>query len=159
MSLRLRHLTPKKRPLHQFNSQLMELWGVQDFLLRFDTSRGTTLREGAKIYTIVSEPRTAIYCSHERSPPFAGMEPKLQESRSRGVGTSCRSPPLCGAHGRRLRAEPKIAAYVRSPRSPPTCGAQDRRLRAEPSITTLSVKSRRLFLFHLGNKCSNMGGE
>ena len=154
----LRHLTPEQRPLHQFNGQLMELWGVQDFLLRFDTSRGTTLREGAKVYTIVSEPQTAIYCSHERSPPFAGMEPKFQESRSRGVGTSCRSPPsLGGAHDRRppLEAGAQIKIAISFSKS----GAQDHRLLAKPRITTLSVKSQRLFLFHLGNNCSNMGGE
>ena len=117
LGLSLRHLTPEKRPLHQFNGQLMELWGVQD-LLRDLIRRADDFERECKSKNIVSELGTAIYCSDERSPPFAGMEPTVQESLSRGVGTSCKTAVSL------RRAEHTTAASVRSPRPPPTCGAK-----------------------------------
>ena len=133
LGVSFRHLTPEKRPLHQFNGQLMELWGVQD-LLRDLIRRADDFERECKSKNIVSELGTAIYCSDERSPPFAGMEPTVQESLSRGVGTSCKTAVSL------RRAEHTTAASVRSPRPPPLCGAHDRRLCAEPK-TAAYVRS------------------
>ena len=102
-------------------------------------------RECSLFYN-VSEPGTAIYCSHERSPPFAGMEPKFKKASPEELELL--------VDRRLLLAEP-TTVVLPGGRSP----NQDCRLLAEPRITTLSVKSRKFVLFHLGNKCSNMGGE